>query len=871
VSADTPMLKQYWSIKRQHRDKILLFRLGDFYETFFDDAEVTARALEITLTAREAKGKKYPMAGFPCHAADTYIARLVNKGYKVAICEQVEDPRQASGLVEREVVRIVTPGTLTDPEMLEEKEYNFLAAITFQQSRGRYGLAYADVSTGTFMMTEFEDAKSLLDEVLKVAPRECLLDQAIAEDEALRATLREIKALVTSRPPWEFSAENAETVLMDHFGTTSLRAYGYPEKICGLRAAAAIIGYLRETQRASLAHMRKLSSYDSGHTMYIDRTTLRNLELLGRGLRDRKGTLIHTLDRTLTAMGGRTLRSWVERPLLDVEQIERRLAAVGELRDNSLLRARLRDLLKKLYDLERLTSRVANGTANARDLVALGQSLEVLPQILKTLAEARSERLVALAEEIDPLSAVAELIKRALVDNPPTTLREGGLIREGYDREVDELRSAAAHGRDWIVQLESSERERTGIRSLKVGYNKVFGYYIEVTNSYKHLVPAEYIRKQTLTNSERYITPELKAYEEKILGAQERLEELEYEIFLRVREEVAGEADRILRTASALGQLDALASLAEVALRNSYVKPRVHTGDVIRIVGGRHPVLEEMMGRQRFVPNDTFLDRGEEQVLIITGPNMAGKSTYLRQVALIVIMAQMGSFVPAEEAEIGLVDRVFTRVGASDDISRGESTFFREMLETADILNNATARSLVLLDEIGRGTSTFDGLSLAWAVSEYIHDRTAVGARTLFATHYHELTALEKNLPRVKNYCVAVEERGSDVIFLHKIVRGASDRSYGIHVAKLAGIPYEVIARAAQILATLEEREGGGRVTETAASREPTQLSFLVESDSHPVLEELKELDVLNMTPIEALNKLYELQQLARKGGGEEQ
>lgn len=867
----TPMFAQYLEIKSQYPDTILLYRLGDFYETFFDDAKVAARELDLVLTGRDG-GKamgRVPMAGLPHHAADGYIARLVAKGYRVAVCEQVEDPRAARGLVRRDVIRVITPGTLVEPRMLEERRNNFLAAVC--QGKTGFGLALADLSTGEFAACELSGADSLralVEELGRLEPAEVLLEPGLDQEERLLKPIQLLGAAVTRSEARTFNQNDAYRRLTSHFGVPSLRGFGCEELELATRAAGAALAYLAETQKTSLGHITGLAVYYPGEYMTLDPATRRNLELT-RSIRDgsRKGTLLSVLDRTVTSMGGRRLKGWVERPLLGLQEITDRHAAVEELLQKTLLRADMRGLLKSVHDLERLAGRIAYGSANARDLIALKLSLVELPSIRVLLEESAAPLLVALRDRLDMLDDVRDLMERAIADEPPAALTEGGLIKPGYNRDVDTFRRASTEGKQWIAALEAKERERTGIKSLKVGYNKVFGYYIEVTNANLLHVPDNYLRKQTLSNGERFITPDLKEMESQILGAEEKLTALEYELFADVRSQAASEVSRLQSSARAVAELDALVSLAEVAALYGYVRPRMDNSDLLMIKDGRHPVLERVMTEGSFVPNDTQMESRENRMLLITGPNMGGKSTYMRQAALIVLMAQAGSFVPASEASIGVVDRIFTRVGASDDLATGQSTFMVEMSEVANILHAATQRSLVILDEVGRGTATFDGLSIAWAIAEYIHQQ--VGAKTLFATHYHELCELEALLPGVQNYSVAVREKGDDIVFLRKIVRGGADRSYGIQVARLAGLPRSVIERSRAILGTLEQQEGERKQRrEVAASRlrlkPAVQLSFF-EASNHPVVEELLGLNVMALTPIEALNLLHHLQQKAKE------
>lgn len=873
MSGYTPMMRQYLEIKNSYPDAILFFRLGDFYEMFLEDAEKASRVLEITLTARDGgSAGKIPMCGIPYHAADTYIARLIERGYKVAICEQVEDPKATKGIVRREVIRVITPGTLLDTNFLDEKKNNYLVAV-FRDDLG-YGLAVVDVSTGYFGVTEitgFRALSRLRDEIARLQPVECLVPAGLEENKEVMAVLK--SGSVMSVSPYEdkeFGYDRACRSLLEHFGTNSLAGFGCEKMHIGIQAAGAIIRFLQNTQKNSLVHINKLAPYTTEHYMLLDAATRRNLEIT-RTIRggSRRGTLLSVLDYTVTAMGGRLLKTWLEQPLVDAREIQRRLDAVEELVKNIFLRSDLRKYLQQVYDLERLAGRIAYGTVNGRELVALKNSLKVLPAVKDLLVEAYSPGLEEIARRLDNLEDVAGLIEKAIADDPPLSVRDGGIIKTGYHPEVDRLRSASTDGKNWIAGLEAREKERTGIKSLKVGFNKVFGYYIEVTNANAASVPIDYTRKQTLANAERYITPELKEFEALVLGAEEKICGLEYQLFSQIRDEIAAHIERLQATAGSLAALDVYLSLAEAALKNRYVKPCINEQDVLDIKEGRHPVVEQTLQNGAFVPNDCYLDGDGYRLGLITGPNMAGKSTYMRQVALIVLMAQVGSFVPAEAATVGVADRIFTRVGASDDLATGQSTFMVEMNEVANILNNATQKSLIILDEIGRGTSTFDGLSIAWAVTEYILDPDRIGAKTLFATHYHELTELADLFSGVQNFSIAVREKGDDIIFLRKIIPGGADRSYGIQVARLAGLPTEVLARAKEILHTLEAQEELAKgKRETAAARlrvarpDADQLSFFVEpGNSHPVLEELKRLDIMNLTPLEALARLHEMQQ----------
>lgn len=826
------MMKQYLEIKRQYPDCILFFRMGDFYEMFFEDARTASRILEIALTSREkGEREKVPMCGVPYHAASPYIAKLLQHGYKVAICEQVEDPRAARGIVRREVVRVITPGMAVEEESLGD-ENNYLMALC--EEEGSYALGFLDLSTGDFKGCLLEGRELLESEITKNSPREALLP---AEMKAMGKYLEKLFPwmLINYLPAEYFDAQGVE-----RFSEESP-----PPPL--QRAAGAILRYVLETQKVEPAHIRPLEVYRTEQYLILDETTQRNLELFSplRGS-GRKGSLLGVLDRTVTAMGRRRLRQWLAYPLRDLVEIGRRLEAVASLKEAPLERDTLRELLEGVSDIERLNARLALGRANPRELVALKESLERVPEIRERLLSFGSDLLQKIAQGLDPLEEVVQKIGERIVDDPPATVTEGGIIRDGYHQELDELRSISREGKGWIAKLEAEERRRTGIPSLKVGYNQVFGYYIEVTRPNLPLVPEDYVRKQTLKGAERFITPKLKEYERKVLGAEERIKALEYELFLRLREELMAYCPRIQGLARRLSELDVLISLAQVAEENRYVRPSLTEEDRIEIKEGRHPVIEQMDLPEPFVPNDALLDQ-QNRILIITGPNMAGKSTYIRQVALIVIMAQMGSFVPAKEAEVGLVDRIFTRVGASDNIARGESTFMVEMRETAAILQGATPRSLVILDEIGRGTSTFDGLSIAWAVAEYLHD--VKGPKVLFATHYHELTELASRLPGVKNYHIAVREWKGEVVFLRQVLPGGMSRSYGIQVARLAGLPQEVIGRAKEVLSELEKGEVRRR-------REELQLSLFVPQES-PVIRELKRIDPDRLTPLEALELLY--------------
>lgn len=852
----TPMLEQYYKIKESYPDSILFFRVGDFYETFFEDAKIASRELEITLTGRDnGSGEKYPLAGVPFHSADPYIAKLVSKGYKVAICEQIEDPKEAKGIVKREVIRVVTPGTILDPTILEEKENNYLAAIA--EDKDFYGFAYLDFSTGEFAVTEIKknDISKISDELFRIRPKECLISKTIDKDTSVwKKVLLSYRGSITYLDPERFNIKKARKELLEHFSVFSLEPFGCEKYKAGIGAAGALISYLKETQKSSCKHVNALCTYIPANFMLLDEATKTNLELL-RGIRDysSKGTLFEVLDFTCTAMGGRTLRKWIEQPLLDLKAINKRLDAVEELKNSLLLRKDLQISLKEVYDLERLAARVAYGTANGRDLIALKLTLSKLPQIKEILDSVESEELRNIAENIDGLEDIYSLIDASIAEDPPIALREGGIIKEGYSQELDLYRRAKIEGKQWIAQLEQRERERTGIKSLKVKFNKVFGYYIEVTKANLDAVPSEYIRKQTLTNAERYITEELKEFESMILNAEEKSVRLEYELFIQIRNGVAEETERIQNTARQIGKLDVFLSFAEAAAKNNYCKPKISNSYTLMARDVRHPVVEQFNKQEMYIPNDVFLDK-ENRLAVITGPNMAGKSTYCRSIAILVIMAQIGSYIPASEGEIGIVDRIFTRIGSSDNLAAGASTFMVEMSETAHILNHATERSLIILDEVGRGTSTFDGLSIAWAISEYIHNN--IKGKTLFATHYHELTELEGLLEGAKNYSIAVKEHNDNIIFLRKIVKGGVDKSYGIQVAKLAGLPETVILRAKEILLDLEKKEEQ-EVLNRGKKEEHYQLSLFSGTLEHPILQQIRKIDINTITPVEALNMLY--------------
>ena len=861
----TPMMQQYMEVKSKYKDCILFYRLGDFYEMFFDDALTASRELELTLTGRDCGlSERAPMCGVPYHAVETYLDRLIEKGYKVAICEQMEDPALAKGLVQRDVIRVVTPGTVIESGMLDERSNNFLLSVCFSGEKA--GLAFADVSTGEFFVHQVEDAgRTLADEVTRISPVEIIASDLIR----LREYVNRDDLSMSERPGTTFQYQNASETLCKHFHLQDLSPLGLTDEYrLAAQAAGALMRYLDETQKNALEHITELRIYQGGDTMLLDRNTRRNLELT-ESLRSRtkKGSLLWLMDKTSTAMGGRLLRSWIEQPLVNREEILRRLDAVEEFTSQHVLTMTLSEELQGVYDVERLLSKVSYKSLNARDCLSLCASLKKVPGIRNLLSGAQSQGVQAVYALLDPLEDLTGLLERAIHPDAPPVISEGGIIRDGYSAILDEYRSAATNGKQWIVDLEAKERETTGIKNLRIQYNRVFGYYIEVTKSYYDMVPMRYQRRQTLANSERYITPELREIEQKIVGAQEQSVRLELQLFTEIREKIAGEIVRIQHTAQGLKTLDALLSLAKVAVGNHYVRPEITQDGSLEIIEGRHPVVEQTMQEGGFVPNDAVMDQDQARMLIITGPNMAGKSTYMRQVALITLMAHLGSFVPAKSAKIPIVDRIFTRVGASDDLASGQSTFMVEMSETAYILRNATRHSLIILDEIGRGTSTFDGLAIAWAVVEYLCDPARVGAKTLFATHYHELSELEGHVEGVQNYCISVKEHGEDVIFLRKIVRGGADKSFGIHVARLAGVPHPVLVRAHEIQARLEVSDVnkiGQNILEEGTARENEQLS-LFDVGKTEIINELQNLDVMALTPIDAMNKLFLLREKARK------
>ena len=869
----TPMMQQYLETKKEYPDCILFYRLGDFYEMFFDDALTASRELEITLTGKNCgMEERAPMCGVPYHAVEGYLNKLVQKGYKVAICEQMEDPKLTKGLVKREVVRIVTPGTNLDTNALDETKNNYIMCIVYTEDK--YGISIADVTTGDYYMTEVDSERKLLDEISKFMPSEIICNESFYMSSVDLDDLKNrLGITIYSLDSWYFGDDTAVSTLLEHFKVASLAGLGLDGYDCGVIAAGALLKYLYETQKTTLEHLTQIQPYSTNRFMVIDSSTRRNLELV-ETLREKqkRGSLLWVLDKTKTAMGARMLRSFIEQPLIEKEKIEERLDALEELNSHMITREELREYLNPVYDLERLIGKAVYQTANPRDLLAFKTSLKMLPPIKTLLDEFSSGLMKELDEQLDPLEDLWELIENSIDEEAPISLRDGGMIKAGYDEEIDRLRNAKTKGKNWLAKLEEQEREKTGIKNLRIKYNKVFGYYLEVTNSYKDLVPEYYTRKQTLTNAERYITPELKELEDVILGAEDKLTALEYDIFCSVRRQIADEVVRIQHTAKAVATLDVMASLAWVAERNNYCRPKINEKGVIDIKNGRHPVVECMIQNDMFIANDTYLDNKSNRISIITGPNMAGKSTYMRQSALIVLMAQIGSFVPAESANIGIVDRIFTRVGASDDLASGQSTFMVEMTEVANILRNATSSSLLILDEIGRGTSTIDGLSIAWAVVEHISNPKLLGAKTLFATHYHELTELEGKLDNVNNYCIAVKEKGDDIVFLRKIVPGGADKSYGIQVAKLAGVPDIVINRAKEICEQLEQADlsnitrnleiGSGK---KAKKKKPdeldmAQISLFDTVKDDDIIEEIREMNLGNLTPIDALNKLYELQ-----------
>ncbi len=874
----SPMMQQYVATKEEHKDCILFYRLGDFYEMFFEDAILVSKELELTLTGKDCGlEERAPMCGVPYHAAENYINKLVSKGYKVAIGEQVEDPKLAKGLVKREVVRIVTPGTNINSQTLDEKKNNYIMSIVYFGDI--YGISTADLSTGDFYVTEVDSQRSLLDEINKFMPAEIICNNSFSVS---GVDIDDIKSRlnipVFSLDDWYFDDDTCKRTLLTHFKAQSLEGLGLIDYSAAIVSSGSLMSYFQETQKNALSQLTRITTYNTGKYMIIDTSTRRNLELT-ETLREKqkRGSLLWILDKTKTAMGGRLLRSYIEQPLIEKSEIVARQQVIEKLNKSMISREELREYLNPIYDLERIISKIASKSAGPRDLVAFKNSLMMLPHIKVLLNEFDAPLMNEIKDELDTLEDISKLIDDAIVEEPPLALKDGGIIKDGYNEEIDRLRSAKTEGKTWLMDLENYERERTGVKSLKVKYNKVFGYCIEITNTYKDQfeIPDDYTRKQTLTNAERYITPKLKELEDLILGAEDRLFSLEYDIFSMLREEIVEHIERIQITAKAIAKVDVFASLAYVADKNNFVCPQINEKGVIDIKNGRHPVVEKMITNDMFVANDTFLDNGSNRISIITGPNMAGKSTYMRQTALIVLMAQIGSYVPAETANIGICDRIFTRVGASDDLASGQSTFMVEMTEVANILRNATASSLLILDEIGRGTSTFDGLSIAWAVVEHICNTKLLGAKTLFATHYHELTELEGTLPGVNNYCIAVKEQGDDIVFLRKIIKGGADKSYGIQVAKLAGVPDSVIARAKELVLELMDADiskkakeiamyaGAGTTKKKAIKYDEVDLAQMSLFDTvtdDDILEEIKSLDIGNLTPIDALNTLYKLQ-----------
>ena len=874
LSELTPMMQHYLQTKDQYPGCILFYRLGDFYEMFFEDALTVSRELEITLTGKSCGlEERAPMCGVPYHAVDTYLNRLIEKGYKVAICEQVEDPKLAKGMVKREVTRVVTPGTNLNVQALEESRNNFLMSIAYFP--GKIGLSVADISTGDYYLTELEDSAKLFDEINKYGPAEIICNDAFLisgmDIEDMRHRLR---IAVNALESHYFDEDAAKKLLKKHFKVVALTGLGIEDFPLGVLAAGALLRYLYETQKSSMSNITHIYPYLANTYMLLDSATRRNLELT-ETLREKqkRGSLLLVLDKTKTVMGARTLRSYIEQPLIDKRQIEERLDAVEELTRDAISRDEIREYLNPVYDLERLLGKISYQSANPRDLIAFRNSLAMMKPIKAVLSAFDKSLLSQIRVDIDPFEDLYELIQAAIEEDPPVLVREGGIIKDGFDDTIDSLRKAKTEGKNWLAALEEEDRNRTGIKNLRIKYNKVFGYYFEVTNSFKNMVPKDYIRKQTLANAERYTTPRLKELEDTILNAEDKLSTLEYDLFCKIRDTIGAEIERIQKTAKAIARLDVFASLSLVAERYHYVRPEINEKGLIHIKEGRHPVVEQVMGNDMFVTNDTYLDNNSHLIAVITGPNMAGKSTYMRQTALIVLLAQLGSFVPAKSAKIGLVDRIFTRVGASDDLASGQSTFMVEMNEVANILRNATKNSLLILDEIGRGTSTFDGLSIAWAVIEHISNRKLLGAKTLFATHYHELTELEGKIGNVNNYCIAVKEKGDDIVFLRKIIKGGADKSYGIQVAKLAGVPDMVIDRAKEIVAQLSENDitekvqniaveakTGDKKVQTYDEVDLQQISLFDTVTDEDVLKELLEVDVMNMTPVDAMNTLYRLQ-----------
>lgn len=860
----TPAMRQYYEAKEKHKDALIFFRMGDFYESFGDDAKIIAKELEITLTSRgkDKEGEDMPLAGIPYHAVDSYLPRLIRKGYKVAICEQLEDPKNAKGVVKRGVVRVITPGTVIDSALIPEAKNNYLMSIYGKEPD--FGISFLDVSTGEFITTQFTDNQNydrIISEAARMRPAECILPPSLFENNKLAQRLKDLNVVLNKFDTDAFDAKSAYDLLIRHFNVATLEGMGCEKLPLATASAGATLAYALSTQMRDLKHIQSIRTYSENEFMVLDSITLRNLEII-QGIRGDGSSLLSIIDRTKTPMGKRLLQKILLKPLISVKEITRRLDAVDEIVKNTLIRYDLRSQLSRVRDIERLTGRIVYGNSNARDLVALKLSLAAMPEIANSLKNSgiKSELLLNTLQEFGDFTDLAALLEKAIVEDPPAGVREGGMIKDGYSEKLDELKKLSSHGKDWMAEMQQRERERTGIKSLKIGYNSVFGYYIEVTKANLPQVPADYIRKQTTSNCERFYTPELKEKEVMILSADERIAALEFELLSEINSLIAARAKELQIMASALGEIDVAANLAEIAVNSRYVRPEVNESCGIIIRDGRHPVVEKAIAG--FVPNDTHMDCEENQFLLITGPNMAGKSTYMRQTALIVIMAQIGSFVPASYASVGMVDRIFTRVGAFDDLASGQSTFMVEMIELANILNNATPRSLILLDEIGRGTSTYDGYSIAKSVVEFIHNKDRAGVRSLFATHYHQLTAVEGTLKRVKNYHIAVKEEGSELVFLRKIVPGATDKSYGIHVARLAGVPLKVTQRAKEIL---KEVENGSAISRGKDSGRYTQIMLFDSSDKKesPVIEKLRNLNVEAMTPLEALNALAELKKKA--------
>lgn len=862
----TPMMRQYIEIKENYPDAILFFRAGDFYEMFLDDAVIASRELELVLTSR-SKGedaKKNPMCGVPYHAADTYIDRLVAKGYKVAICEQMEDPATAKGIVKRDVVRVVTPGTIVDSKILDEKKNNFLCTVYGE--KGSFGVTFSDLSTGEVYVTSVSSSQKLIDEMARYMPTEIIVNKYVFSDTKLKDEIK-YRFNTIELAKVDITRDFAEEVIRYWFSVEKAQSLNLPDDFCSVNALGMTLNHFDETQKMKIGHVKEVRAYSEDEYMDIDIFTRRNLEITETmRSKSKKGSLLWVLDKTKTAMGGRMLRTFLEKPLVDCTKINKRLYAVSELYENTDTREELTAVLEEIYDMERILGKIACKSVNPKDMLSLKQSLMVLPKLYSIMERFQAPLLKSFSDNFDTMGELADLLERAIKEeDTPMVIKDGGIIKTGFNAEVDEYRRLAEHGKDAVRDIETREKERTGIKTLRTGYNRVFGYYIEVSQSFRDQVPENYIRKQTLTNGERFITEELKELEGKILSASEFLKNKEYELFCEVRETVATHTEKIQRAAHVVAYLDVLCSLAEVARKNNYTMPSVDMSDKIDINGGRHPVVERVLDDTVFVPNDTLMDCKDNRMIIITGPNMAGKSTYMRQVAVITLMAQIGSFVPAESAHIGVCDKIFTRVGASDDLSAGMSTFMVEMTEVAAILKNATRKSLLVLDEIGRGTSTYDGLSIAWAVSEYIADKKKIGAKTLFATHYHELTQLEDKLDGVKNYCIACKKRGDDVIFLRRIIKGGADDSYGIEVSALAGIPKPVIERAKEILASIDKKETTVDILPEKEEYSDGQIDFS-DMKNLEIIDHLRDLDVTTLTPIEALNKLYELVKIANEG-----